>query len=191
MSAATVSNVRPDKTRKSALSPAALVAFKLAPNPIKTETKDRGLRRLRPATHSWAPEEIAKYESFQPVGTTARLALALLMFTGVRRSDVVHLGRQHARVGWLRFKQHKNRNRYPVEIETPILPELQQIIDQSPTGDLTFLVSAYRRPFTVAGFGIRFRQWCDKAGLPACRIVRRMDCAKPAKLLRNGATNIN
>ena len=27
MSAATVSNVRPDKTRKSALSPAALVAF--------------------------------------------------------------------------------------------------------------------------------------------------------------------
>ena len=38
MSAATVSNVRPDKTRKSALSPAALVAFKLAPAPIKTET---------------------------------------------------------------------------------------------------------------------------------------------------------
>ena len=38
MSAATVSNVRPDKTRKNALSPAALVAFKLAPAPIKTET---------------------------------------------------------------------------------------------------------------------------------------------------------
>jgi hypothetical protein len=37
MSAATVSNVRPDKTRKSALSPAALVAFKLVPAPIKTE----------------------------------------------------------------------------------------------------------------------------------------------------------
>ena len=37
MSAATVSNVRPDKTRKNALSPAALVAFKLAPAPIKTE----------------------------------------------------------------------------------------------------------------------------------------------------------
>ena len=37
MSAAIVSNVRPDKTRKNARSPAALVAFKLAPAPIKTE----------------------------------------------------------------------------------------------------------------------------------------------------------
>jgi hypothetical protein len=47
------------------------------------------------------------------------------------RSDVVRLGPQHARGGWLRFKQHKNRNRHPIEIEIPILPELQRILDAS------------------------------------------------------------
>lgn len=155
-----------------------------------TANPAREVTRVRSATtgyHSWTPDEIAKFESCHPVGTTARLALALLVFTGVRRSDVVRLGRQHARDGWLRFKQHKNRNRHPVDIEIPILAELQQIIDQSPTGDLTFLVSAYRRPFTVAGFGMRFREWCDKAGLPHCTAhgLRKAGAARAAE---NGAT---
>ena len=157
---------------------------------LVTSNPARDVSRIKTITtgyHSWRPEEIAKFEACHPVGTTARLALALLMFTGVRRSDVVRLRKQHVRDGWLLFKQHKNRNRHPVEIEIPILPELQQIIDQSPTGDLTFLVSAYRRPFTVAGFGIRFRQWCDKAGLPHCSAhgLRKAGAASAAE---NGAT---
>ena len=27
---------------------------------------------------------------------------------------------------------------------------------------------AYGRPFTVAGFGNKMREWCDAAGLPHC-----------------------
>jgi integrase len=90
------------------------------------------------------------------------------LYTGARRSDVVRLGKQHVDHGWLRFRQHKNRNRHPVEVDIPVLPELQHIIDASPTGDLTFLVTAYGRPFTAPGFGIRFREWCNAAGLPNC-----------------------
>jgi integrase len=43
----------------------------------------------------------------------AWLALALLMFTGQRRSDIIRFGRQHVRSGKLTFTQHKGRNRKP------------------------------------------------------------------------------
>ena len=40
--------------------------------------------------------------------------------------------------------------------------------DASPCGDLTFLVNEFGRPFTDAGFGNKFRDWCDQANLPQC-----------------------
>ena len=42
--------------------------------------------------HAWTPEEVEQYEAHHAIGTKARLALALLLYTGVRRSDVVRLG---------------------------------------------------------------------------------------------------
>lgn len=118
--------------------------------------------------HTWTPEEIDQFERRHPIGTTARLALAIFKYTGVRKSDAVRLGRQHARSGWFRFRAYKNRNRHPVDMAIPILPELQAIIDASPTGDLTYLVTGSGRPFSIKGFGNKFREWCDEAGLPHC-----------------------
>jgi integrase len=91
------------------------------------------------------------FEKRHPIGSKARLALALLIYTGVRRSDVVSLGRQHVRDEVLIFRQHKGRNRSPLTLDLPVLPVLQSIIDASPTGDLTFLVTEQRKPFTAAG----------------------------------------
>ena len=39
--------------------------------------------------HTWTEEEISQYERCWAVGTTERLAFALLLYTGQRRSDVV------------------------------------------------------------------------------------------------------
>ena len=104
--------------------------------------------------HAWDDAEIAQFEAARhPIGTKARLALALLLYTGQRRSDIVVFGRQHVKAGWLHFVQHKNRNRSPVTLELPILPELQSVIDQSPTGDMTYLVTEFGKPFTNNGFG--------------------------------------
>jgi Phage integrase family len=41
-------------------------------------------------------------------------------------------------------------------------------IDMLDRGDLTFLVNDLGRPFTDAGFGNKFRVWCDQAGLKHC-----------------------
>jgi hypothetical protein len=52
--------------------------------------------------------------------------------------------------------------------EKPILPELAAVINASPCGDLTFLVTGCGRPFTSAGFDNWFRDRCNEAGLPHC-----------------------
>lgn len=114
--------------------------------------------------HAWSIEEVEQYEATHPVGTMARLALALFLYSGQRRSDVVRMGRQHVRDGWIRIRQVKTG----AMVDIPILDELQRIIDASPTGDLAFIVTTFNKPFTSNGFGNRMRKWCDEAGLPQC-----------------------
>lgn len=118
--------------------------------------------------HTWTIEEVRAFARRHPLGTKAHLALGLLLFTGVRRSDVVLLGRQMIRDGWLHFTEKKNGRRKPKARQLPILPALQHIIAHSPAGNMTFLVTEYDRPFTGNGFGNKMRDWCDEAGLPQC-----------------------
>jgi len=114
--------------------------------------------------HSWTRQEFSQFEQSHPLGTKARLALALLYYTGARRGDLVTLGRQHVHDGWLSFTTKKTGTR----VDLPVHPEMQVIIDASPTGDLTFLVNELNRPFTAAGFGNWFRERCDEADLKHC-----------------------
>jgi len=134
--------------------------------------------------HSWTLEEVSQFEAAHPIGTTARLALGLLLLTSQRRSDVVELGPQHVRAGWLKFVQVKNRHKKPVVIEIPVIPALRQIIDATPSGALAFLVTEFGKPFTANGFGNRFRKWCDEAGLPDCSAhgLRKASAARLAEL---------
>jgi integrase len=107
--------------------------------------------------HSLQPRSCA-------IGSKPRLAIALFRYLGVRRSDVVRIGKQHVRAGVLRLTTKK----CPTTLEFPLPQALQRIIELSPTGDLTFLTTDYGKPFTEAGFGGWFRAQCDAAGLPQC-----------------------
>lgn len=159
-------------------------------NELVTSNPARDVKRLRTRAdgyHTWTSEEIAQYERRHPVGNSARLALALLHYTGQRRADIVRLGRQHLRNGSLKFTQFKNRNRSPVQLELPILPELQRVLDASSTGEMTFLVTEYGRPFSAEGFGNRFCEWCDEAGLRHCS-AHGLCKAAATTLAENGAS---
>lgn len=128
--------------------------------------------------HTWTVDEVRAYEQRHPIGTKARLAMSLLLFTGVRRSDVVKLGPQMEKDGTLFFTETKgSKSRAPRRGKAPpkpkkralpILPELREAIDAAPSGQMVYLVTAYKKPFTAAGFGNRFRDWCDEAGLNHC-----------------------
>ncbi len=117
--------------------------------------------------HSWTEEEIAQFEQTHAVGTRARLAFALLLYTGQRRSDVIRMGRQHIKDGSIAVRQQKTG----AALEIPIHPELARIITATPSDHLTFLVTNERgksKPFTAPGFTNWFREMCRKAGLPHC-----------------------
>ena len=109
-------------------------------------------------------------------GNAARLALPFWSTPGNAVQTSSASGRQHVKDGKLVFTQHKNRNKKPIRLAIPIIPELQQIIDASPCGDLTFMVTAFNRPFTSNGFGNRFPdKWCNQADLP------HLQCSRPAQ----------
>lgn len=118
--------------------------------------------------HPWSIEEVHQFEAEHPIGSMARLALTLLLYTGARRSDVVLFGRQHIKDGRLRFTQQKNIGSKPHKLVIPVLPHLQAVIDASDCKHMTFLINAWGRPFTPGGFTHRFRGWADQAGLPQC-----------------------
>ena len=43
--------------------------------------------------HTWTVDEVQQFEERHPVGTKPRLAFALLLYTGQRRSDVIRFGK--------------------------------------------------------------------------------------------------
>jgi integrase len=137
--------------------------------------------------HSWSMEEVRQFEERHPVGSKARLALALLLYTGQRRSDVVQLGPQHVKDGWFTLTQVKNRKRKPVTLSVPVLPALKGVMDRTEIGNLAFLVTEFGKPFTANGFGNWFRKRCDEAGLAHCSAhgLRKAGAAIAAE---NGAT---
>jgi integrase len=110
--------------------------------------------------------------------------------TGQRRADVVSFGRQHMRNGWLTFAQSKNRRNKPVTLSIPVIAELQELIDATPSNHLTFLATDFVKSFTSSGFGNLFRKWCDDAGLPNCsaHVLRKAGAAIAAE---NGATEMH
>lgn len=125
--------------------------------------------------HTWSVDEVHEFEAAHPVGTMARLAMALLLYTGVRRSDAVRLGPTMEQDDELHFTEVKGatmrrnkRHSGPKHRELPILPQLRAILDATPTGEITYLITEFGKPFTAAGFGNRFRKWCNDAGLPQC-----------------------
>src|SRR6516164_4113827 len=139
---------------------------------LRADDPTRDVRALRPKSklgfHRWTEGEIAQFEARHPIGTKARLALALGLYTGQARQDVVGMGPQHVRDGVLNWVRGKTERATGIELNIPIHPMLRTIIDATPSGHLTFLVTEFGKPFAVAGFGNWFREQCDVANLHHC-----------------------
>lgn len=117
---------------------------------------------------AWTLDDVAQYEAYHPVGTMARLALALLLHTGARRGDVVIFGRKHIRNGVLAYIPHKTLYKRRDLVKTPVSIELAAAIAATiPCGVSTFLVTKYGKPYSDKGFGKRFEKWCAAAGIEA------------------------
>ena len=115
--------------------------------------------------HSWSETEIAQFEARHQIGTQARLALSLLLYTGQRPSDVIGMGRQHLRDGYIHLHQKKTGTALSIAIH----PILAEILGQTSSGHLTFLTTQHGAGFSSSGsFAQWFRKQCDRAALPHC-----------------------
>lgn len=125
-----------------------------------------GFRVKMPKTHGhkiWTVEMIERFHARHPLGTKARLAMDLALYTGLRRSDVCRIGPQHISNGVLTIRTQKSGEM--VEIVLPVLEPLRESIAAATIGNLAFIVTEYGRPFSVAGFGAWFADRCIEAGV--------------------------
>ncbi|QKC65911.1 integrase [Mesorhizobium loti] len=131
----------------------------IAVNPVGIDIKAR--QEKSDGYHTWTVEEVERYQERHPVGTQARLAMDIFLFTGLRRSDAVTLGHQHVRGGVLSIRAGKNG----AEITIPLLAPLRASIEAAETGDLIFLFNSRKQPWKSNSFGYWFADRCIEAGI--------------------------
>lgn len=163
----------------------ALMKFAIAKK-WRTDDPTQGVVRFKEVgegAETWSEDDIAAYEAHWPLGSRPRLALALLIYTGQRRSDVVRMGRQHVRDGVIEVRQIKTK----AQLFIPLHPELADLVSRE-TDRLTFLMTEAGRPFTPNGFYMRFRKWVEEAGLPPGRSPHGLRKATARRLAEAGCT---
>lgn len=136
--------------------------------------------------HCWTEEEIAQFENKWAVGTRERLAMALLLYTGLRRGDMVNVGRQHRKGDKLILRHGKNKSDTVIKILPPLAAALDAMTDEK---HLTYLVTRTGKSFSAAGFGNWFRDCCNDAGLPHCS-AHGLRKAMARRLAETGATTM-
>jgi integrase len=141
----------------------------------------RGPKFKSAGFYTWTEADIAAFEAKHPVGTRARLALALLLYTAQRRADVVKMGRQHVRDGLIHVRQSKTGTTLAI----PLHPELCRVLDATPAENMTFMTTTGGKPFHPDSFTHWFKRQCREAGLPAEASVhglRKAACRRLAEL---------
>lgn len=118
--------------------------------------------------HTWSRDEVNRFMQHYPAGSKPRRAMALLLYTGARGSDVRLFGRQMIRDGLLHFQPKKTRKSSGATVDIPIISALAAELSLGPQDHLTYLVTEYGRPFSVKGFGNWFNGKCKAAGLAHC-----------------------
>jgi integrase len=140
----------------------ALLDFAVAEG-FRADNPARGIKLAKMKTkhhRPWTDAELEQYERTHPIGSKARLAFALGLYTIQRAGDVCRMGRQHIRNGELMVRQEKTG----AQLTLPIRPELQAVLDATPSGHMTFLVTRSGRQYARVDFSMQFRAWCDDAG---------------------------
>ena len=137
--------------------------------------------------HSWSEDEIARFYRVHAEGTTAHLAMTLMLYTGAARSDTVALGWGNVDGGRLVYRRVKTRKQSDVLVNIPVHPELAALLSALPRDAFTFLQTAQRKSRSPNGLGNLMRKWCDAAELPECTSHGlRKACAR--RLADAGAT---
>ena len=146
-----------------------------------------GVKRLKMGDSTWKPWTATQREAFKaahPYGTTARTAFHLAFDGGLRRSDVVRIGRQHRDDTHLRIEQKKTGRMVAIMVTS----DMAEALDRAPSSGLHYIQTANGKPYSEKGFGAAVRRWVKEAGLPSGLTLHGLRKADGVRMAESGAT---
>jgi integrase len=163
-----------------------LIGFARANGWRKDDPTDSIKRYKANTFHTWTDTEIGMFENRWAVDTPERLAFALLLFTGQRRSDVVRMSWPDIEEGMIRVVQQKTK----AKLSVPIHPELEDILAATPKRHVMILVTQQGKPFSAAGFGNWMADKIAAAGLPDACVTHGLRKAAARRLAEAGCSTL-
>jgi integrase len=122
-----------------------------------------GIRRPKTQEiRSWSDAEIEAFQNRWPIGTKQRLAFALLLYSGQRRSDVHRMTWADVSGETIRVVQQKTGRKLAI----PLHRELLAALAAANRNHVTIVNTEYGKPFTVDGFSQWMRAAITATGLP-------------------------
>ena len=120
-------------------------------NPVKGVKRIRRSRNLPAANRPWTVEECRAV--LIELASQLKLPVALAMFTGLRKGDVLALQKSAIRDG----KIWRKTNKTGQELSIPIHPDLARVLAESPQHNATTIAATRNgTPWTESGFNSSF-----------------------------------
>ncbi|MCQ1775356.1 tyrosine-type recombinase/integrase, partial [Neorhizobium galegae] len=141
-----------------------------------------GVKRVKhEETHyeMWTDADIAKFREKWGEGTPQRVALEILVYTGLRRSDAVKLGPKHLKDGFFTITARKTGVELNIPIHPKLLPYLRIRNSEKLVNIRTYISTAYGKPRSEKAFTNWIIEAATEAGLSPHRSphgLRRAAC---------------
>jgi len=134
--------------------------------------------------HTWSDQEIAAFEQYWAIGETARLAFALLLYTGQRRGDVVRMAWTDVQDAAIRVTQQKTG----AKLWIPIHSALASVLAACKLRRETIVTTSFGKPFSYNGFGNFMADRIREAGLPKRCVTHGLRKAAARRLAEAGCS---
>lgn len=152
-------------------------------NPMLLASK---VKYSTPGIRTWTDEDIAKFRSRWKDATPQRIAMEIMLYTGLRRSDAVRVGRQHIQGDYIVIATKKSGG--IVQLQIPIHPDFRAFLDKINHGHLNFIVTGRGAARSEKGFTNWIIEAARDAGLSdqssphgvrkaACRMLAEAGCS--------------
>lgn len=148
---------------------------------------------------TWSEQDIEAFRGYWAEGTAQRLAFELLLYTGLRRSDVVRLCRTHIQSNFIVITTKKSQE--AVELNIPIHPAFRTLLGSIRHNHDYLIITEYGEPRSAKGFTGWISKAAKTAGLPprrsphglrkaACRRLAEAGCSALEIMSITGHNNI-
>jgi len=127
-------------------------------NPVKEAKR---VRKKTVGFRTWSEADIAAFRAHWGTNAPQRVAMEVLLYTGLRRSDAVRVGWRHVVHDRIEITAQKTS----AELSVPIHEELRRFLADRPQADETFIITAYGKSRSEKAFTTFITEAARDAGI--------------------------